>query len=294
MFRMLGPSMLVPTHRAAVVAALIILGPVLAESAEPSGETVEAARKCPPEMVLVRKFCIDRWEAAMVDKGTGRSLSPYYPPQPRLLKEVFQAWDIDRANFGSDGARAMPIPEVSEWQRTHDFDPKAISRPGAVPQAYLSYPLAKRACENADKRLCTRDEWVAACKGESATKFPYGEGYDRSKCNVWGFVHPGVVLHQSATFGHRDPRLNLVSESGEKPYLRLTGATPTCASRWGKDAAYDMVGNIDEWVEGDRPEFVGGFYARSTSNGCESRVTNHAPSYYDYSIGVRCCRDAAP
>jgi hypothetical protein len=53
-----------------------------------------------------------------------------------------------------------------------------------------------------------------------------------------------------------------------------------------------MVGNIDEWVEGDRPEFVGGFYARSTSNGCESRVTNHAPSYYDYSIGVRCCRDA--
>jgi len=86
--------------------------------------------------------------------------------------------------------------------------------------------------------------------------------------------------------------MNLVSEGGERPFLRVTGATASCTSRWASDAAYDMVGNIDEWVEGDRPEFVGGFYARSTSNGCESRVTNHAPSYYDYSIGVRCCRDA--
>lgn len=227
----------------------------------------------------------------MVDKTTGRPLSPYYPPQTRLLKEVFQSWDIDRASYGNDGARKMPVPEVSEWQRTHDFEAKAVSQPGVVPQAYVSYPLAKRACENAGKRLCSRDEWVSACKGENATKFPYGETYDRVKCNVWGYVHPGVVLHQSATFGHRDPRLNLVSEGGDKPYLRLTGATATCASKWGKDVAYDMVGNIDEWVEGDRPEFVGGFYARSTGNGCESRVTNHAPVYYDYSVGVRCCRD---
>jgi formylglycine-generating enzyme required for sulfatase activity len=242
-------------------------------------------------MVSVRKFCVDRWESSMVDKATGRPLSPYYPPHPKLLREVFQAWDIDRWNFGSDGARAMPVPEVSDWQRANDFDLKAVSRKGAVPQAYVSHPLAKRACENAGKRLCTRDEWLAACKGDTGTKFPYGEAFDRNKCNVWGYVHPGVVLHQSATFGHRDPRLNLVSEGGERPFLRLTGGTPGCASKWGKDAIFDMVGNVDEWVDGDRPEFVGGFYARSTSNGCESRVTNHAPAYYDYSVGVRCCRD---
>jgi formylglycine-generating enzyme required for sulfatase activity len=107
-------------------------------------------------------------------------------------------------------------------------------------------------------------------------------------------VHPGVALHQGASFGHRDPRLNLVEEGGDKPLLRLTGETRSCASRWGSDAIYDMVGNVDEWVDGDHPEFVGGFYARSTKNGCESRVTNHAPMYYDYSLGVRCCRDAAP
>jgi sulfatase modifying factor 1 len=251
------------------------------------------ARRCPPEMVAVRAFCVDRWEASMVDRETGEKLSPYYPPQPRLLREVWQAWELDAPAFGSEGARRMPIPELGRWQRTHSFDAKAVSRAGAVPQAYVPYPVAKRACENAGKRLCTRDEWVTACKGEAQTKFPYGEAFDRSKCNIWGYVHPGVVLHQGASFGHRDPRLNLVAnDGGEHPLLRTTGATPTCRSSWGGDGIYDMVGNIDEWVEGERPEFVGGFYARSTSNGCEARVTNHAPMYYDYSLGTRCCRDA--
>jgi hypothetical protein len=53
-----------------------------------------------------------------------------------------------------------------------------------------------------------------------------------------------------------------------------------------------MVGNLDEWVEGEtRPVFVGGFYARSTTKGCEARVDSHAPAYYDYSLGTRCCLD---
>jgi formylglycine-generating enzyme required for sulfatase activity len=247
---------------------------------------------CPPEMVRVHSICVDRWEASTVDRRTGEPLSPYYPPEPSLLREVWQAWEIDRSAFGSDGARATPLPELTEWQRTHVFDARAVSRANAVPQAYVSYPVAKRACENAGKRLCTHDEWMTACRGEHGTKFPYGESFDRTKCNVWGYVHPGVALHQSATFGHRDPRLNLVAEGGEKPLLRKTGATPSCVSRFGSDGIYDMVGNVDEWVDdGDKPEFVGGFYARSTSNGCESRVTNHAPQYYDYSLGIRCCKD---
>lgn len=228
----------------------------------------------------------------MVDKGSGEPLSAYYPPQTALLREVWQAWELDHGAFGTEPARAMPLPELSVFQRTHAFEAKAMSRGGAVPQAYVPYPVAKRACENAHKRLCTRDEWVKACEGQGHTRFPYGESFERTRCNVWGYIHPGIALHQGASFGHRDPRLNLVTEGGEKPLLRLTGSTPTCASRWGADAVYDMVGNIDEWVDGDKPEFVGGFYARATSNGCEARVTNHAPMYYDYSLGVRCCRDA--
>jgi hypothetical protein len=69
----------------------------------------------------------------------------------------------------------------------------------------------------------------------------------------------------------------------------LTGATAGCRSDWGNDAIYDMVGNLDEWVDDPSGVFVGGFYARSTREGCEARVGVHPPVYYDYSTGARCC-----
>jgi hypothetical protein len=62
--------------------------------------------------------------------------------------------------------------------------------------------------------------------------------------------------------------------------------------RWAEDGVYDLVGNVDEWIEDDQGVFVGGFYARPTSKGCAARISTHARSYYDYSLGTRCCRDA--
>lgn len=247
------------------------------------------ARGCPSEMVRVGRYCIDRWEVSTVDKLTGEALSPYYPPTPALLSEVWRGWLIERTELGEAAARAMPLPPLSELQRNGRFEAKAVSRAGAIPQGYLSQVLARRACENAGKRLCSQDEWVNACKGKSGLKFPYGGAYRQGVCNVYRFIHPAAVLHGSASLGHRDPRLNLVYE-GESPLLRTTGETSACASRWDDDRVYDMVGNVDEWVEDGM--FLGGFYARSTTNGCEAKVTNHAAAYYDYSTGVRCCRDA--
>jgi formylglycine-generating enzyme len=247
------------------------------------------ARGCPTEMARIGGYCVDRWEVGTVDKATGEALSPYYPPTPALVSEVWRGWLVERSQLGEAAARAMPLPPLSALQRSGRFEPKAVSRPGQIPQAYLSQVLARRACENAGKRLCTQEEWVTACKGKAGLKFPYGGAYKQGVCNVYRFIHPAAVLHGSPSLGHRDPRLNLVYE-GESPLLRATGETPACASRWGDERLYDMVGNVDEWVE--EGMFVGGFYARSTTNGCEAKVTNHAPTYYDYSTGVRCCRDA--
>jgi formylglycine-generating enzyme required for sulfatase activity len=174
----------------------------------------------------------------------------------------------------------------------HGYEAKAVSRPGVVPQAYVSYHLAKRACVNAGKRLCSHEEWMTACRGAAQRPFPYGDRYVEGECNVWGHIHPAHALHANSAIGHRDPRLNLLARGGVQPLLRLTGDTPACASRWGDDAIYDMVGNLDEWVEDEAGRFVGGFYARSTSKGCESQVANHSPVYHDYSTGFRCCRDA--
>jgi Sulfatase-modifying factor enzyme 1 len=251
-------------------------------------------RGCPSEMVHVHDFCIDRWEVSLVDRKTGRPLSPYYPPVRRLLERVWEVWQVERFETGDEGARAMPLPDLSTWQLGHAFEPKAVSAPGVVPQGYLSYYTARRACENAGKRLCTRDEWITACEGEHQTRFPYGPTYRSGACNIDRLYHPGFVLHGNASVGHLDPRLNLVVERGVDPVLRLTGATHGCVSRWGNDRIYDMVGNVDEWVDDEDGMFVGGFYSRATTKGCEAKVSVHAPGYFDYSLGTRCCRDAEP
>ncbi len=247
-----------------------------------------AARRCSPEMQRVHSFCIDRWEVRTVDNATGEALSPFYPPNPKLSASVRDSWLCERGMLGSVAARAFPLPELSPFQREHAYEPRAVSGPGVVPQAYLSYHLAKKACENAHKRLCSKDEWLAACRGQKDTQFPYGSDFRAGRCNVHRLQHPGYVLHASSSLGLLDPRLNLVEE-GEDPLLRLTGATATCASEWPDGKIFDLVGNLDEWVEDSM--FLGGFYARSTTKGCDAQISSHAQSYFDYSTGTRCCSD---
>lgn len=254
----------------------------------PRGSNTAGTRTCPADMVHVEAYCVDRWEIATVDAKSGEKLSPYYPPDRTTVERIHQLWQVERSLYSDSNAQAMPLPDLPAWQAKHDFSPRAVSRPSVVPQGYLTYYSARRACEAAGKRLCTRDEWVRACKGESRNKFPYGASYQKGKCNVDRLVHPAAVLHGASWFGHTDPRLNLVLD-GSDPLLHLTGQTPDCASRWGDDKIYDMVGNLDEWIDDDSGVFVGGFYARSTTQGCESVITTHAPVYFDYSLGTRCC-----
>jgi len=252
-------------------------------------EKLAAPARCPSEMVDVGAFCIDRWEASMVDVKSGQFLSPYYPPEPRLLRAVRDYWVLARFEVGDEAARRMPLPDLPLHQLSGRFEPRATSRPGVVPQAYLSYPMAKKACSNAGKRLCRKEEWILACRGQHATKFPYGVAYVQGKCNVFRAVHPAALLHKNASIGHLDPRLHLVHE-GSIPLLLPTAEASDCASEWATSAAHDMVGNLDEWVDDPEGTFVGGFYARSTQKGCDARVEVHSFDYYDYSLGTRCCR----
>ena len=243
-------------------------------------------RRCSADMVKVHSFCIDRWEVKTVDASSLAPLSPFYPPNPLLAASVHDAWLRERSMMGTASARAFPLPELSSFQRSHTYEPRAVSAAGALPQGYLSYHLAKKACENAHKRLCTKDEWASACRGQKDTQFPYGDTFRAGRCNVNRALHPGYVLHSSFSVGLLDPRLNLVEE-GDDPLLRLTGGTASCASEWSGDQIYDMVGNLDEWVEDGM--FLGGFYARSSTKGCAAQISSHALGYFDYSTGTRCC-----
>lgn len=235
-------------------------------------------------MVDVRgQFCIDRYEATLVDHRQGRRLSPYYHPTRSQAAASFRDWSAS-----SQGAQlAVPVPPAFEL--SEDFEPRAESRQGVTPSGYLSGNLAELACRNAGKRLCTLDEWVLACRGQGGHKFPYGDHYQDGRCNVFREAHPAQILHGDMSSGHLDPRLNLVAGTNG-PLLRTTGETPSCKSVWGEDAAFDMVGNLDEWVTAPVGAFLGGFYARSTREGCDAKVSSHPRSYFDYSLGTRCCR----
>ncbi len=258
---------------------------------EPDEENLLARRKCPPEMVSIAgTYCIDRWEDMLVDRATGHPLSPYYPPDRALALKLEARWNTQRTTLGDASARVMSIPPLPDFQRTAQIDPMAVSKPGVIPNGYLSGLVAARACANAGKRLCRHDEWRRACMGQAQQPYPYGDEYHPGLCNIFRAHHPAAVLHGDASQGHLDPRLNLVADE-QGPLLRKTGATKSCASRWGDDAAYDMNGNLDEWVDDDDGLFVGGFFSRAKRDGCNSAVRNHPTYYFDYSTGVRCCSD---
>lgn len=248
-------------------------------------------RRCPADMVRVaRRFCIDRFEAQLVDAATGQPLSAHYPPSRKLAALVERTWEKERFNVGDPEDQAIDLPLLPAWQKKRDFEPRAVAKKGVLPNGHTNGKLAALACKNAEKRLCTLDEWRTACRGEKDLPFPYGEKYEQGKCNVFREGHPAAELHNDASMGHSDPRLNLVKING-KPLLRRTGETTTCASVWEDDAIYDMVGNLDEWIDDPEGTFVGGFFSRSKKDGCASTITGHPFEYQDYSTGTRCCSD---
>lgn len=204
----------------------------------------------------MKPFCIDRWEASVVELQ-GKKEKPHSPYEP---------------------VSNLPV--------------KAVSKPDVVPQGYISKNEAEQACKAAKKRLCTGDEWQRACRGRKPTTFPYGDERKSGYCNDSGraplaTLHPGEDVYASAT-AMNDPRINQAPNTVAK-----TGSFSKCKNAYG---VHDMVGNLHEWtaeVAGDRGTFRGGYYQDTHLNGdgCGYKTVAHGLSYHDYSTGFRCCAD---
>jgi formylglycine-generating enzyme required for sulfatase activity len=200
------------------------------------------------------RFCIDRWEASLVEMTPGgeRPFSPYESPE--------------------------------------GIEVRAVSREGVVPQGYISRNQAEVACKASGKRLCAEDEWATACRGAPPRAFPYGEMRVKGACNDSG-ISPLRVHYASSPDMYmpgpmNDPRLNQTPGT-----LAKTGGFARCTNAFG---VFDMVGNLHEWVMSSRPTFRGGYYLDTHINGdgCAYRTTAHGAAYHDYSTGFRCCTDA--
>jgi formylglycine-generating enzyme required for sulfatase activity len=218
---------------------------------------------CPPEMVRIDAFCVDRYEATLVEVDANGSETPH---SPYLV--------------------IAPGTTV-----------RARSAGGVFPQGYVSQTQASEACANAGKRLCGATEFALACRGPDPNDtYPYG-GQDL----VDGACNEGKGSAMPMFFGN-DPSLWTYDDFNDpilnqwEGGLARTGDHPSCVSPYG---VYDCVGNLHEWGS-DEPDaqghgrFRGGFYGDAEINGpgCLYVTSAHGVDYHDYSTGFRCCRDA--
>lgn len=126
------------------------------------------------------------------------------------------------------------------------------------PKTGVSWFQAKKLCEGRGKRLCGLQEWRSACGG---SRYPYGSKWDPDRCNTQ-------------------------DEDEFDRALATTGSFSKCKSRSG---AYDMVGNVHEWVE-EKMIAGGGYDSGPTVASC-SYASPSSPSSQAKYIGFRCCAD---
>jgi formylglycine-generating enzyme required for sulfatase activity len=123
--------------------------------------------------------------------------------------------------------------------------------------------------------------------------YTYGFARDATKCNI------------DRQYRKRQKKLSKYERCMNKPACKAelerldqrlpAGSLPECVSPFG---AYDMNGNINEWVMRpgkkypDRSGLKGGWWGPVRGR-CRPTVGFHKEEDYGYEEGFRCCKDAA-
>jgi hypothetical protein len=113
------------------------------EDATDAGDDGAAWPPCPPDMVEVGSFCLDRYEASRPDATA--------------------------TDAGVDSSRATSRAGVIPWS--------------VNPMTTEALATFSAACAAAGKRMCRPDEWFEACTGPSRSPYAFGSTWDREICN---------------------------------------------------------------------------------------------------------------
>jgi hypothetical protein len=159
-----------------------------------------------------------------------------------------------KASTGTDCPNGMALVKSKKYGH-FCIDRFEYPGRGATPKTRVSWFQAKKICASKGKRLCEQKEWRRACGG----KYPYGRKWDADRCNT-------------------------ADEDGFERSISKAGSFKKCRSRSG---AYDMVGNVHEWVAEQRIA-GGGFESGEDVASCRYSSPKSPASSAGY-IGFRCC-----
>ncbi|MDP9033970.1 MAG: SUMF1/EgtB/PvdO family nonheme iron enzyme [Myxococcota bacterium] len=218
-----------------------------------------------------------------------------------------QDGEIEQSKDGDDGLSTAGAADAGRRTARHGGCPKnmvrvrgfcvdrfeAPNRRGAKPLVMQSAKDAQEWCSQHAKRLCTEDEWITACEGEEHRAYPYGSEHVDGRCNddkPWQKVDEAALSRWPAAAAQDHARaLYQATPSGSKR---------RCVSSAG---AYDMTGNVEEWVVRTRehanpwPYLLVGCYWSGCYGGnkptCHSTNNAHGPEFRFYETGFRCCKD---
>jgi formylglycine-generating enzyme required for sulfatase activity len=175
------------------------------------GATLRLVTKCPPDAVLVGQTCVDRYEASVwqiPSSSTGLIAKVKKGKATIAALTAGGAMEISASAGCPSASFPSTFPASGQWTQPL----YAVSIPGVQPTACITWFQADQACALSGKRLLTNAEWQRAAAG---TPDP---GTDNGTTNCR--INSGLTAVN-------------------------TGSRLNCKSSWG---AFDMVGNVQEWV----------------------------------------------
>jgi len=168
-------------------------------------------------IVVITSIAITSIFVKAIDKNQENKNLDACPSEMVFVSSPTGGFCIDQYEASASRDCSFLDPDNQDKTRVNlsDTDCHPVSVKDAMPWRFISQDQAREACARAGKRLATNKEWVLASRGT----IDLDDNWTEADCNVdnnWA-ENPG-----------------------------LTGSGEKCISGVG---AYDMIGNVWEWVD---------------------------------------------
>ncbi len=117
--------------------------------------------------------------------------------------------------------REVTNAEYQKFRAAHEFSPAEADHPVTA----ISWHDAQAYADWAGKRLPTEEEWEKAARGVDGRKWPWGNVFERGRCNLGNGIAPvGAFLGDKSPYGAYDMAGN-VQEWTASPFVAYPGNT---------------------------------------------------------------------